>query len=70
MGEDGGVRIQKTEDLSAPDGGEVSVAALTALLFGEKEMREEEWYEGLTESGRVVVDGLLPLSPVCIQEFV
>ena len=70
VGEDGGVRIQKTEDLSAPDGGEVSVAALTALLFGEKEMREEEWYEGLTESGRAVVDGLLPLSPVCIQEFV
>ena len=58
------------ESQQAPDGGSISIAALTSFIFGKREDRTEEIYGGLTDVGRVLLDALQPLSPGCIQEIV
>lgn len=62
----------QTDNASAgvPDGGSVTIGALTELLFGRKEDREEKLYKGLTPEGRRILESLRPLCPVCIQEIV
>ena len=62
----------QTDSASAgvPDGGSVTIGALTELLFGRKEDREEKLYKGLTPEGRRILEFLRPFCPVCIQEIV
>lgn len=63
-------KIAEGEVNQMPDGGNISIAALTELIFGRQEDRTEEIYEGLTADGRMLVEGLRPLHPCCIQEIV
>ncbi len=52
------------------DGGSISIGALTELIFGRKEERRAELYQGLTPEGRRMLASICPLRPVCIQEIV
>lgn len=73
---DGKVRVQKLSDTEAPtaqdvpDGGTITIAALTELIFGEKKTRAEQLFEGLTREGRAMLENVQPLSFQCIQEIV
>ncbi|MCD8018148.1 MAG: hypothetical protein LUF92_00775 [Clostridiales bacterium] len=66
-------RIRKmTEDEAvwqAADGGTVTIGALTALIFGEREARTDDLYDGLTRRGREMLQTLQPLRINCIQEI-
>lgn len=63
-------KISADEEPQITDGGSISIAALTELIFGRREDRTEEMYEGLTAEGRALMEGLRPLQPCCIQEIV
>lgn len=69
-GERGSSIRKVSDDEEMPDGGSITIAALTALIFGKKEKRTEEMYEKLTDKGRMLMESLRPLSPTCIQEIV
>lgn len=74
--DNGKVKVQKishTEGSTTPDvpdGGSITIAALAELIFGKKETRTEQLFEGLTQKGKNMLEGVQPLSFQCIQEIV
>ena len=67
-----GCKITKVSEKQPEDcdGGEITVADLTGLLFGGLPGEETDRAEELTEKGLALLRSIVPLRPVCIQEIV
>lgn len=63
-------KISDDEEKQIQDGGSITIAALTKLIFGKREERTKEMFEELTAEGRTLMESLRPLCPCCIQEIV
>lgn len=61
---------EKLETGAVPDGGQITIGALTALIFGDRAHMDPEETAGLTTEGKALLEDLIPLRLSCIQEIV
>ena len=61
---------EKLETGAVPDGGQITIGALTALIFEDRAHMDPEETAGLTTEGKALLEDLIPLRLSCIQEIV